>query len=85
MARILCLDYGNVRLGVAISDPDNILAMAREYINVKKGNVLGKLKSLIAENGCEEIVIGLPISLNGQDTQKTVEVRTFATKLEELL
>ncbi len=85
MARILCLDYGNVRLGVAISDPDKTLAMARDYINVKKGNVLNKLKSLISENDCEEIVVGLPLSLNGQDTQKTVEIRTFAAKLEELL
>ncbi len=85
MAKILCLDYGNVRLGVAITHSDNTLAMARDYINVKKGNVLNKLKSLIAENGCEEIVVGLPLSLNGQDTQKTTEVRTFAAKLEELL
>ena len=83
MNPILCLDYGHVRIGVAISDASQTLASSREFINVKKGKIFAKIKTFIAENECESLVIGLPLSLNGQDTQKTVEVRRFAERLQE--
>ncbi|MDH4129780.1 MAG: Holliday junction resolvase RuvX [Spirochaetota bacterium] len=83
MARILCLDFGHVRIGVAISDQSRTIATSNDYIAVKKGNVLQKIITIVSENECDEIVIGLPISLNGNDTQKTVEVRKFADILSK--
>ncbi len=85
MGRILCLDYGHVRIGVALSDPKHIIASVMPYISVKKGNILKKIKDLIEMNDCEKIIIGLPLSLNGQETQKSLEVRRFCDKLQELL
>ena len=85
MAKILCLDYGMVRIGVAISDLSQTIATSYDFINAKKGKTFDKIKNLIHEHQCEKVVIGLPLSLNGQDTQKTLQVRAFAEKLQEAI
>jgi len=83
MKRILGLDYGTVRIGVAFSDQTKTIATASQYINAKKGRVIEKIKRLITDNECGGLVIGLPISLNGQDTQKTNQVRAFSEALKK--
>ena len=85
MPRILCIDYGRVRLGLALSDESMTLASTLPYINVRKGNLLHKIDTVIKENDVGEIVVGLPLSLNGADTEMTKEARVFADKLQELL
>jgi len=83
--RVLCLDYGRVRLGVAVSDESRMLAFTQPFISTQKGNVLQKIRSVIEDNDCGEIVVGLPLSLDGTDSLMTEEVRVFVDKLRELV
>jgi putative Holliday junction resolvase len=80
--RVLALDYGSARCGVAVSDPTGTLATPLEPVlrpASKKG--WAALKARIAEVGAERVVVGLPVSLGGGDSAQTVEVREFAARL----
>ena len=80
--RVLALDYGSARCGVAVSDPTGTLATPLEPIlrpASKKG--FAALKLRIAELAVERIVLGLPLSLSGADSAQTRETRAFAERL----
>ncbi len=74
--RILAIDYGEVRVGLAISDPLRILSTP---FDVYKNDdlLLKKLKSLVKEKEIKLILLGLPLNLKGEDSKKTKEVREF--------
>jgi putative Holliday junction resolvase len=81
--RVLALDYGSARCGCAVSDPTGVVATPLEPIvtpNTKRG--LGRLRALIAELGAELVVVGLPLSLSGNDSAQTAETRAFVQKLQ---
>jgi putative Holliday junction resolvase len=81
--RVLALDYGSARCGVAVSDPSGTLATPLEPVlrpGTKKG--LQRIKQLVAEVGAERIVVGLPVSLGGGDSAQTRETRSFADRLQ---
>jgi len=84
--RHLGLDYGEKRIGIAVSDPEGKIAFPKEVI-FNKGNkkVFAKLKSLINEEKISKIVIGLPISLGGQETGQTKEMRNFTDFLKKAI
>ncbi|PIU01463.1 Holliday junction resolvase RuvX [bacterium (Candidatus Torokbacteria) CG09_land_8_20_14_0_10_42_11] len=76
---ILSLDYGEKRVGVAVSDPENRVALKREtivYHNQEK--LMQALGRICREEKIERIVIGLPVSLSGKDSRQTKTVRDFA-------
>ena len=80
--RVLALDYGAARCGVAISDPTGTLATPLEPVlrpATKKG--MQRLRALVQELGAERIVVGLPVSLGGGDSAQTREARQFADRL----
>lgn len=80
--RVLALDYGSARCGVAVSDPTGTLATPLEPVlrpASKKG--WAALKARIAALEVERVVVGLPVSLSGADSAQTVEVREFAARL----
>ena len=80
--RVLALDYGAARCGVAVSDPTGTLATPLEPVlkpGTKKG--LQRLVELARELEVERIVIGLPVSLGGGDSAQTRETRHFADRL----
>ena len=80
--RVLALDYGSARCGVAVSDPTGTLATPLEPVlrpGTKKG--FARVRSLVAELGAERVVLGLPLSLSGRDSAQTVETRAFAERL----
>ena len=80
---MLALDYGSSRCGCAVSDPTGVLATPIEPVPSpasKRG--LAALRALVAELGVERVVVGLPLSLRGQDTAQTTETRSFAARLE---
>jgi len=80
--RVLALDYGAARCGVAVSDPTGTLATPLEPVlkpGTKKG--LQRLAELARELEVERIVIGLPVSLGGGDSGQTRETRHFADRL----
>jgi putative Holliday junction resolvase len=80
--RVLALDYGSARCGVAVSDPTGTLATPLEPV-LKPGtkNGLKRLRELVDELGAERVVIGLPVSLSGGDSAQTRETRQFADRL----
>ena len=81
--RVLALDYGSARCGVAVSDPTGTLATPLDPVlrpGTKKG--LQQLARLAGELGAERIVVGLPVSLSGADSAQTRETRQFAGRLQ---
>jgi putative holliday junction resolvase len=80
--RVLALDYGSARCGVAVSDPSGTLATPLEPVlrpGTRKG--LQRIARLVDELGAARVVVGLPLSLSGADSEQTRETRAFAERL----
>ncbi|MDD5627168.1 MAG: Holliday junction resolvase RuvX [Patescibacteria group bacterium] len=77
---ILGLDYGEKRVGLAISDPEDRIALKYKTILLEDARelLLEELKKVCQEEEVKRVVIGLPISLSGQDSKQTKAVREFA-------
>lgn len=84
--RVLALDYGSARCGVAVSDPTGVLATPLEPVLQPAGRKgMGKLLALVREVEAERVIVGLPLSLSGGDSAQTQEARDFASVLERRL
>jgi putative Holliday junction resolvase len=84
MARILALDYGSVRVGVALSDPLGLTAQAQETLVPKsKSELMQKLFDLIRQNEVEAIVLGHPLNMDGSRGPKALEAETLAETLKQ--
>jgi putative holliday junction resolvase len=84
--RVLALDYGSARCGCALSDPTETIVTPIEPIfqpATRRG--FGLLAALIAEREVQQVVVGLPLSLRGDDTAQTRETRAFAERLARRL
>lgn len=84
--RVLALDYGSARCGCALSDPTGTIVTPIEpilQVNAPRG--LGAIAGLVAEREVERVIVGLPLSLRGHDTEQTRETRAFAAKLSARL
>lgn len=79
--RVLGLDIGTKRIGVAISDPLGMTAQGLTVI--KKGRVLEELRDIIVEKGVSEIVVGLPKNMDGSLGPKAQEILETAELLRE--
>jgi putative holliday junction resolvase len=84
--RVVALDYGSARCGVAVSDPSGTLATPLDPV-LRPGtrNGLQRLARLVDELGAERVVVGLPLSLSGADSAQTRETRSFADRLRAVL
>lgn len=80
--RYLGIDYGKKRIGVAVSDPGGRIAFPRKTItNRGVPKTIEELKKLLEAEKISEIIVGIPIGLDGKDSETTREVREFAEKL----
>lgn len=79
MTKVLALDYGTKRIGIALSDETKTIAMPKPYIPTSEKGVL---LDLIKNNEVEKVLLGLPTGLSGQDTDMTREVRGFGEWLK---
>jgi putative holliday junction resolvase len=80
--RVLALDYGSARCGCALSDPTGTIATPIEVVpspGTRRG--LAKIEELVREREVELVVVGLPLSLRGGDSEQTRETRAFARAL----
>lgn len=82
--RILAIDYGTVRIGVAVSDPLRIIAQALETYPNNRQFIL-QIAELIPEYNIGLVVVGMPLNLKGREEKKALEVRAFIEILEREL
>lgn len=82
MGRILALDYGSARCGVAVSDPSGTIATPLPVVR-KAATPSGvrRIANLVQQHDVERIVLGLPIGLSGRETSQTKETRQFCEQL----
>ena len=80
--RVLALDHGAVRTGVAVSDPTGTLARPLTVVANVDGDVgFTALLKLLADEAPERIVVGLPVSLDGAERDQAARARAFAARL----
>ena len=78
------VDVGDVRIGVAVSDPDGMLATPLETVAAGP-EAVGRLAAIVAEHEALECVVGLPLSLSGREGPAAVKVRAFAAGLRDAI
>ena len=82
MGRVLALDHGAARCGCAVSDPTGTVATPLRTIerpDTKRG--LAAVARLIEEQRAERVVVGLPLTLRGEEGEQAARARTFAERL----
>src|ERR1044071_2015842 len=85
-APIIAIDYGIKKTGIAISNREHTFAMPFMQINLNdERGQLNEIINLVSTRNICGIVIGLPISMSGVETEQTKIVRNFAEKLSKLI
>ncbi len=83
MQRILAIDYGTKHIGLALTDPLQIIAKPYQTIQFQSNALLIKsILQVISEQDVGLVILGLPWGSEGQETKKTLEVKKFGTYLE---
>ena len=81
--RIMAIDYGDARTGVAISDPTGLLAGYTTVIHSRKPEqAAAELAALAKEHGVEELVMGFPRNMDGTEGPRAEKCREFAGLVE---
>ena len=86
MSRILALDFGEARCGCALSDPTGTLATPIGAVERPASrNGMARLAALTRDHEVERVVVGLPLTLAGEEGQQARATREFAARLGELV
>ena len=84
--RIMGLDYGEKRVGLALSDPLGVTAQPLVYIERESdAQVASEIEGLIDAHEVERLIVGLPLSLSGNDSPQTKRIRRFISRLRKKL
>ena len=79
------IDYGTVRIGVAITDPDRTMAFPFEsYTRRNEKRDADYFRALAEEERIVKFIVGLPLHLDGRMSEKAVEAQAFGAKLAEI-
>lgn len=81
MGRILALDYGKKRVGVAVSDPQKIIA--NKLATVATHTLWDFLKTYMINEQVEEVVVGYPLQMNNTASEAVVYINPFLKKFKE--
>ena len=82
MSRCIGIDLGSKRVGLAISDKMNMIASPYKTLTFKnQQDLLDQLRLIIVDFKVKSIVLGLPLSMNGEDSAQTKKVREFKSVL----
>lgn len=82
MARILAIDYGTKRVGVAVTDPLGMIAGA--LATVETPRIFDFLNEYLTVNDCNRLVIGYPLTLRNEPTEVTREIDRFIERFASL-
>lgn len=88
MGRVLAIDYGRKRIGLALSDETQTIAQSIQRIDVPDEPadfVVQELKQLAKDNDIQLILVGLPLGLDEKPTQMSQEVESFVAKITPTL
>ena len=81
--RTLAIDYGEKRIGLAVSDELHIIAKPMSTLKVKSlSDAVSKIQRIAKSQGIDKIVIGLPLGSKGGETKQSIQTRYFANALE---
>jgi putative Holliday junction resolvase len=84
LTRILALDYGSARCGCAISDPTGTLATPLpEVAQPGTPEGMARIARIVEEQDAGEVLVGMPVSLSGEEGPQAQEVREFVARLGE--
>ena len=84
MGRFLAIDFGEKRVGLALSDPTKIIAKPFKTISyTNQDDLLNKISLIIEQKNVEKIILGLPIGLKGQQTAQTNRVFEFYNLIKD--
>ena len=81
MGRILSIDYGKKRTGLAVTDPLRIIATGLTTVETPK--LMAFLKDYIVREGVEEVIIGMPTNMDDSDTHATPLVKAFINQFRK--
>lgn len=82
--RRIAFDYGDVRTGVALCDPDAILASPLCVLDTKSKNFYPEISALLAENDPIRIFVGKPLNMSGNSGESAAKVDGFVTELKSI-
>ena len=82
--RIMGIDYGRVRIGIALTDPLKTIASPYEvYKSVSRKKDIEYFVKLIKEKEVDKIVLGLPLNMDGSEGERALKTRVFGDELEK--
>jgi len=84
LGRRLAFDYGDSRIGVAVCDPDGILATPLEFLATRDPSLKITILALCEEYEPTKIYVGLPLNLSGQRSESTTKAIAFSELLAKL-
>tara|TARA_Y100000996_G_scaffold352658_1_gene292288 strand:- start:544 stop:966 length:423 start_codon:yes stop_codon:yes gene_type:complete len=81
--RVMGVDFGEVKIGIALSDPLKIISSPYLTINRKKTpDYISEIKKIVLEKEVESIVVGYPLTLSGNKSKQTQNTEKFINQLE---
>jgi putative Holliday junction resolvase len=81
MGRILAIDYGRKRVGLAVSDPNQIIA--NKLATVASHTIWDFLQTYFRNENVDEVVVGYPLQMNNTDSEAVVYIKPFIKKFKE--
>ncbi len=82
--KVLALDYGRARTGVAVSDPTGTIARPLCVVEAAGSDGLAQIRALIEEHDVERVVVGLPLTLRGEPGEQARETEAFVEALADV-
>ena len=82
---VLAIDHGDARIGIAATDPVGIMAHPVETIHVKTTDPIERIAEIVQQRQVKQLVLGLPLRLDGSEGTASIKVRKFGEKLNERL
>jgi putative Holliday junction resolvase len=80
---VLGIDHGEARIGLAITDPVGIMAHPLETIQVKTTDPIDRIIDLVRERQIKQLVLGLPLRMDGSEGTAAEKIRAFGIELAE--